>query len=393
MELRGTYKGGGGPDKTILLSAERHNKEAFFILVTYLRQPDDDEFQIGKMAANRGIDYVEVIDSGLIDTGCIFELDRLISKHNIEIVHAHDDKSSLYGLFLKLLNPKIKIMFTNHLFKIYTIKDCGGYVGFTKSWIRRKISLHIMKFYAPPILAVSDATKRLLVQDGIKEPKIEVILNSIDHNSWKNDSVSSTFRKEFNIAKEAFLVGLIGRLGFDKDLPTFLKVAKKVISRYPETKFVLVGEGRTDELEVLKRQCIDDGIEESVIFTGFRSDLKNINSALDLFLMTSTAEGLPNTVLEAMSMEVPVVSTAVDGVPELVVDGETGSLCEIGDVECLAANVIKLIQNEELRASFSSASRKRIEEKFSFDKRLQLIEEYYLNLSTKSTKKMVSSNR
>ena len=60
MELRGTYKGGGGPDKTILLSAERHDKARFFVLVTYLRQPNDDEFRIGQMAANRGINYLDV---------------------------------------------------------------------------------------------------------------------------------------------------------------------------------------------------------------------------------------------------------------------------------------------------------------------------------------------
>lgn len=380
MELRGTYKGGGGPDKTILLSAERHNKTAFFVLVTYLRQPDDGEFQIGKMTANRGINYLEVFDRGLMDIKCVLELNRHIKKYDISIVHAHDDKSSLYGMFLKLLNPKVKIMYTCHLYKIYTINDCGGYIGFFKSWVRRKIALNIMKLYASPILAVSDATKRLLIKDGIKGSKIEVLLNAIDHNFWRKDHISSVFRKELNIDEDVFLIGLIGRLGYDKDLSIFLKVAKEVLFHYPETIFVLVGEGRTDEMEILKRQCIDDGISKSVIFTGFRSDLKNIYSALDIFLLTSTAEGLPNTVLEAMSMEVPVVSTSVDGVPELVVDGKTGFLCGIGAVDNLTEKVIALIENNELRENFSKAARERIKAEFSFDKRLRLIEEYYVRL-------------
>jgi len=67
-------------------------------------QPDDNEFQIGEMAANRGINYVEVIDRRLMDLKCVFKLNRLISINDIGIIHAHDDKSSLYGLFLKLLN-------------------------------------------------------------------------------------------------------------------------------------------------------------------------------------------------------------------------------------------------------------------------------------------------
>jgi len=381
MELRGTYKGGGGPDKTILLSAERHDESRFFVLVTYLRQPDDKEFQIGKMAADKGIHYVEVIDRRLIDVKCILDLSRLISKYNIDILHAHDDKSSLYGLFLKIMNPEIKIMYTCHLYKIYNASDTGGFIGYMNHVIRRKTALYIMKLYASPLLAVSAATKNLLVKDGIKEFKVKVLLNSIDHNFWKRERLSSTFRKELNISEDAFLIGLIGRLGYDKGIPTFLKVAGKVLSHHPGAVFVLVGEGRLNEVDLFKKESENLGIDKSVIFAGFRSDLINIYSSLDLFLMTSLAEGLPNTVIEAMSMEVPVVSTAVDGVPELVVDGETGFLCDIGDVDTLAKKVVELIENETLRNSFSKAARKRIEEKFSFERRLQLIEGYYLNLS------------
>ncbi|MHC4269626.1 MAG: glycosyltransferase [Planctomycetota bacterium] len=386
MELRGTYKGGGGPDKTILLSAERHNKTRFFVLVTYLRQPDDSEFQIGKMVANKDIDYVEVIDRRLIDIKCILELKSLISKHKIDIIHTHDEKSLLYGILLKILKPKVKILYTCHLHKIYTVRDTGGYIGFIKSWVRRKITINIMKFYPPPILAVSDATKKLLVKDGIKKSKIDVLLNSIDYNFWEKEPYLSTFRKELNIGAETFVIGLIGRLGYDKDLPTFLKVARKTLLHYPDTIFVLVGEGRTNEMDMLKRQCVEDGMDKSVIFTGFRSDLKNIYSALDLFLMTSTAEGLPNTVLEAMSMGVPVVSTSVDGVPELVIDGKTGYLCRIGAVDNLTEKVKVLIENNELRECFSKASRERIKVEFSFDKRLRLIEEYYTTLHSNDHK-------
>lgn len=377
MELRGTYKGGGGPDKTILLSAEQHNKERFFVLVTYLRSPYDNEFRIGEMAANREINCIEVIDRRLIDVKCIFDLNSLVSKNNINIVHAHDNKSLLYGVFLKILNPKVKIMYTCHLYKKYMLKDTGSYIDLISHWFRRKIALNIMKIYASPLLAVSSATKNILVADGFKESRIKVLLNAIDHTFWKKDIDSSTFREEFNINGETFIIGLVGRLGYDKDLHTFLKVAKRAFSAYPETIFVLVGEGRKDEMEILKKQCIEDGIDKSVIFTQFRSDLINIYSALDLFLMTSTAEGLPNTVLEAMSMEVPVVSTSVDGVPELVIDGKTGFLCEIGDVENLAKRTMELVENKELRERFSRAARERIEKEFSFDKRLRLIEGYY----------------
>ncbi len=115
MELRGTYKGGGGPDKTILLSAAKHDKNRFFILVTYLRNPNDDDFQIGDMAKRMGVsDYIEVFDRSMFDVKCLFQLHSLAKKNNIQIIHIHDLKTTLLGFLLKVLNPRAKIMHTAH---------------------------------------------------------------------------------------------------------------------------------------------------------------------------------------------------------------------------------------------------------------------------------------
>src|SRR6185369_16178643 len=101
MDLRGTYKGGGGPDKTVLNSAARDDPARVHVLVTYLRQPGDSEFQIPQMARRLGINYVDVIDGGTLDWACLRKLKELLRIHRLDVIHAHDDKTLFYAWLLK----------------------------------------------------------------------------------------------------------------------------------------------------------------------------------------------------------------------------------------------------------------------------------------------------
>ena len=234
-----------------------------------------------------------------------------------------------------------------------------------------------MKRYLRPVMAVSGATKEQLRRKGFKKDEILVLYNGIDISTWQKKNGRPVLRDELKLSEKDFLIGTVARIDYQKDFPTFFKVAKLVIARIPNTKFVIVGDGKAEELSNLKQDIRKLGLEKHIYFTGHRNDLLNIYSSFDLFLMTSIMEGLPNTVLEAMSMEVPVVSTAVAGVPELVDDGSTGYLSRIGDAESLADQVITLLTNHNLRDDFSRAGRKRLEKYFSFKDRVKKLEDLY----------------
>ena len=367
MELRGTYKGGGGPDKTILLSAVKHDKKRYYILVIYLREPKDNDFQIGAMVARLGVaNYVEVLDRSKLDLKCLVELNRLLRSNNIQIIHVHDPKTILLGFLLKLLNPKIKIMYTAHGWMLNTDYDR----------LKQKLEFLMLRSY-PMHIAVSEATKKLMIESGIKPDTIKVLYNSIDTDYWKNDGSLSTVREEFGLSNKSLIVGTVGRLSQEKGLPTFFKVVRNVINVYPNACFLIVGDGKGTIVDDLHQLVKEMGISGSVIFTGHRTDLRNIYLSFDLFLTTSLTEGLPNTVLEAMAIEVPVVATRVGGVPELVVDGQTGILCDTDDVDGITEVVLGLLSDFRQRQEFALNGRKRIVEKFSFDKRLESIETYY----------------
>jgi glycosyltransferase involved in cell wall biosynthesis len=286
MELRGTYKGGGGPDKTILLSAAKHSTRDFFVLVTYLRDPSDHDFQIGNMASFYGVpDYIEVMDRSMLDMICVAELNTLIKKHSIEIIHVHDLKTTLLGVILKMINPRVKIMHTAHGWIIHSKVDL----------IKQKLQYALLRCY-PVHISVSEATRSVMIKSGIPADSIQVIYNSIDTRYWQKGNGIPSLRNEYGIQSHSMVIGTVGRLSREKDLPTFFNVAKRIISQYPDTVFFIVVDGKADIVEELKELLNVMGLTNNIILAGHRTDLLNVYASFDLFLMTSLTEGLPNTV-------------------------------------------------------------------------------------------------
>ena len=377
MDCRGTYKGGGGPDKTVLLSAAMHDQKKLFVLVTYLRDPNDHEFQIEQRARDMGLDYIDVFDRKLLDFGCIKQLVELAKKHNINVIHAHDDKTSMYAYFMRRSLPGVKVMYTCHLYSVYQKADFNSYLDYLKFSLRKYARFFFLSQSARPILAVSYSAKMALVRDGLKAEQVHTVHNGIDTDKWRRVNGNPVLRDELSLPADAVLVGTVARIAFQKDLPTFYRVALKVKEACPRAFFVIVGDGGGDELAKAKAEAQKFGVSDFLTFTGHRNDLLDVYASFDIFLMTSISEGLPNTLLEAMAMGIPVVSTAVDGVPEVVEEGVSGFLTNFGDVARLSSQLLRLIEDPELHLQFSQAGRRRIEEKFCFSRRVRLMEEYY----------------
>ena len=377
MDLRGTYKGGGGPDKTILNSAARHDSARVHVLVTYLRQPGDTEFQIPEMARRLGVNYVDVPDDNMLDRTCLHKLKGLLLDHELTVLHAHDEKSLLYAWLLKCMKPRLKIMYTCHSHPMYGREAFTSIMGYLKFKLRQKIQIFLMMRYQKPIITVSHDTKKRLIMNGLGDKDVAVLHNGIDLSAWQKSNARQLFRNELSIPDDGFLVGTVARITFDKDLPTFYRVAQEVAARVPKVTFVIVGDGNGDELERAREDISKRGLGQLIRFTGHRNDLKDIYSSFDVFLMTSLTEGLPNTLLEAMAMGIPAVSTEVGGVPELLEAGKSGFLAPVGDSTGLAEHVISLLKDPKLRESCGDASRKRVEKHFSFERRVRLMEDYY----------------
>ncbi|GFO53866.1 hypothetical protein GMSM_08730 [Geomonas sp. Red276] len=377
MELRGTYKGGGGPDKTVLNSAARHDPDKVEVLVVYLRQPKDSEFAIPAMAKRLGLRYLDIEDGRLCDLRCLRRLAGLIEEHRIEVLHAHDDKTLLYGWLLSLARPALRIVCTCHSHAVRRRQELPSLKRFLAFKARQRVQIFLMRRFLPPVLTVSSDTKSRLVANGLKPDKVAVLTNGIDPVAWSRGQGSPVLRRELGIGPGGLLVGTVARITPEKDLGTFYRVAAAVVRELPGTVFVVVGDGYGNELELARREVAKLGLAEVVRFTGHREDLADVYLSFDLFLMSSVSEGMPNTMLEAMSMGVPVVATRVGGIPEVLEHGVDGYLAPAGAVEELAAHVVTMLRSPALRDRCAALSREKVERQLSFEARVRRMEQYY----------------
>ncbi|WP_447859191.1 glycosyltransferase [Nitrospira calida] len=371
LEVRNTYKWGGGPDKTILLSASLHNRDRVVPVVAYIRDVRDRDFAITRKARELGLTYYEIPERGKFDPSVLLTLRKLIVKHDINLVHPHDYKSDLFCYLVSRLLRKrpLALISTAHNWAMMGLRG----------ELYRRLDLFVMRYF-DHLIAVSDATKSAMVNAGLPSEKITVIHNAVDTTVWA-PRVANTFRSEFGLEGVFPLIGYVGRITEEKNLKMWLRVAANIAQRYPEARFVIVGDGASPRLHTeLQKLATALNIADRVVFTGYRQDLQNVYAALDVFFMTSCREGLSNSILEAMAMGLPVVATDVGGTRELIENGNSGYLLPVGDSTGMTEALINLLGDPCLRTQMAMAARKRTEERFSFQLRLRRIEALYEQL-------------
>lgn len=381
MDFRGTYKGGGGPDKTVLNSAAQHDPDKVNVKVVYLRQPNDQQFSIPEMARQLGVTCTVLVDRGLLDLGCLRQLLGIIRTHQVQVVHSHDDKTLLYAWLLFLLRPGLRLMHTCHSHSVMERDDFSTLRQYLAYRLRRRVLAFLMQRHHKPIITVSHDTRHRLIAAGLSHHEIVVLHNGIDLVQWQRAKGKPVLRDELSMKPDECLVGTVARITPEKDLTTFYQVAAAVARRIPAVRFVVVGDGYGDELLRARQEVEQLGLSGLIHFTGHRSDLHNVYASIDIFLMTSRTEGMPNTLLEAMAMETPSVATGVGGIPELLTPDSGGFLAEVGDVDGLSAAILNLLADPLQRQISGQACRRRVEQQFAFSSRVALMEAYYTSFA------------
>jgi glycosyltransferase involved in cell wall biosynthesis len=220
---------------------------------------------------------------------------------------------------------------------------------------------------ADRVLVVSESMARSLVARGLQAGKVRVV-----HNACLIEGVSSD---EAHVTPKEPIIGVVGRLSPEKGVEVALRVFELVRRRVPSAQLYVVGEG--PERVALEEDARRLGLGDSVVWLGYQEDLKRLYSRMSVFLLPSRSEGLPNVVLEAMALGLPVVATAVGGVPEVVTDGRSGFLTSSEDVEGLARRVADLLEDEPLRQRLAQDALHDVRSRFSLGARLSALEQIY----------------
>jgi len=319
--------------------------------------------------------HLEPIDlSNRYNPKTTLRLSNMIKKNDIQIVHTQGSRGNFFGRFAAHF-AKVPIIISS--LALLITRDSHSDVN----KLKRKVYIQFDKFtstYVDCFLVLSEFHREALISDYKIEPcRITKVYNGIELDEFESGN-GYPIMEEFNVSSSNPLIGIIGRLVFEKGLPFLLQAIPKVTEIFPDARFLIVGDGplRTELEDLVSRL----NIYENCIFTGFRRDIPDILSAIDMLVMSSLYEGMPMVILEAMAASRPIIATNVGGIPELVKDGETGILVLPKDVDALAESIIHLLKSKEKAKQMGLAGRKRVEEHFDVNVMVRKTEEVYQEL-------------
>jgi glycosyltransferase involved in cell wall biosynthesis len=226
------------------------------------------------------------------------------------------------------------------------------------------------------VIAVSRGAADFLVHGkGYPPGKIVVVPNGRDLTRFARGAHRETVRKELGLDVDAPVVGVVGRLETQKGHVHLLEAWPAVVTAHPDARLLIVGEGSLREVLAERARALH--ATDSVIFTGFRSDVPRVLDAIDVLALPSLHEGMPLTAIEAAAAGRPVVATAVDGTPEVVRDGETGALVPPADPPALARALLALLDDPAAVARMGREAHRWARERFDIEAHVEATARVY----------------
>jgi glycosyltransferase involved in cell wall biosynthesis len=362
FHLRTISGKGGGPEKT-LLNSPRFLADRYDMRLAYIRPEGDPEYDMPQRAEQMGVHLVDIPERSGLDPRTLWRLAREIRAFRPHLLHAHDYKTNVLGILL------------GRLFRTRVLTTMHGYV--TRSprleryyaidrWALRRMD---------HVIAVSKDLLHYLQELGVPASRCSLIENAIDTEQYRRQWSVAEAKRRLGQAPVRLVLGAVGRLSAEKGFDVLIRSVGQLIEEGLDVSLLIAGEG--SERARLQELVENLGLGERVKVLGYCSDTRELYQALDIFVLSSLREGLPNVLLEAMALEVPVVATRIAGVPRLVEDGVNGVLVEPGDVEGLTSAVRRLASDPELRLRLGQAGRRRIEQGYSFAVRMEKIRRVY----------------
>lgn len=299
----------------------------------------------------RGLPYHSETLSGELDALSALRIARFAAEHEYGILYLHSAHALSVGIAARLFNRNLRTI---------AVRRVDFSIG-RNPLSRFKYTTGLLD----RIVAISENIRDVLVRDGIAPERIEVIRSGIDVHRFDGFTADPSFRSKLGIPESAVVVGTVAGMVGHKDYPNLLKAAEQVVAAEPDVFFVAAGSG--PEEAAVHRLAKELSLGGRFMFLGERDDVGAVLKSMDVFVLASKLEGLGTSVLDAMSVGLPVVGTTAGGIPEMVEVGVNGLLVPSEDPSALAAAVLELARNGELRAKLGRGSLGRVDE---FDYRL-----------------------
>jgi glycosyltransferase involved in cell wall biosynthesis len=298
-----------------------------------------------------------------LDWRAVTQLLAVCRREQVAIWHGHDYKSNALGLLLRRFWP-MRLVTMVH--------------GWGKETRRTRLYYAIdracLRHYDAVIAVSSDLHQRSL-ESGVPSERCILLENGVDTQQFTRTRAREYVKELFGVPAARLLIGAVGRLSEEKGFDLLIRAVNQLIAKGADVELRIAGEG--DQHGALQELIRSLGQEDRICLIGFQSDTRPFFEAMDVFALSSIREGLPNVVLEAMAMGVPVVATRVAGVPRLIEHEKNGLLVDIGDTNQMAAALARLMADRDHRNRLAAAGRSTVEHRHSFQRRMERIREIY----------------
>jgi glycosyltransferase involved in cell wall biosynthesis len=287
---------------------------------------------------------VHHLGRGRFDPRIVSDLVALARRRRARILHVHGYAAADFGRLAARLGGAALVLHEH-----FADPRMPGYQG---------LADRVLAPFTDRAIAVSESTREFLVRERhVPARKVRLIWNGAPLGEFApvTPERAAATRAELGLPERAPVVGSIARLSEQKGHRFLLDAAARVLAARKDVRFLIVGDG--DQWDALHEQARVLQIAERVVFAGHRTDVPALLGACDVFCISSTYEGTPLTLFEAMASGQAIVSTAVDGCRELLREGETGLLVPPRDAQALAAALLRALDDPALRARLSAAAR------------------------------------
>lgn len=354
--------GYGGQERRVILECRGLKEKGHYIALACRA-----EAKIRDWAQKEGLDVFTIPFRNAFDIGSIFKLVKIIKENNIEIVNTHSGIDSwCSGIAAKLSRVPVLIR-TRHL----------------NLPLKRNI-FNFIHYFPDMIITCGENMRINLIENcGFPPKKLISIPTGVEEKFFKIKRDMQN-KVNYGIKESSPVIVNVGILRSVKGHEITLKAFKLVSEIIPEAILMLVGDGPSKQK--LINEVKDLNLNKKVIFTGFLEDPSEIFSFADVNVISSWSEGLPQSLLQALAAGVPTVATAVGGIPEVLINNETGITVEPGDYKSISEAILKILKNYEWACDMTRKGREILIEKYSEDVMIGKLEDLYYELLEQKSK-------
>lgn len=339
--------GKGGMEQLLLNHARSADRAVFSYRAAYIV---DRPHSVIADLRNEGVPVRRLGNGRFFDPRWVLDLLAELEEGRVDILHVHSPlPGAVARVVLRLVRSRVRVVTTEH-------NRWDHYARLTR-WMNR--ATFGLNDAALAVSADCRSTMPARIQARVKVLEhgidAEAVLSSLDQRTQ--------VRNALGIADDAIVVGTVANLREQKNYPLMLAAAKHVLAEHPNVVFLAVGQGPLKDS--LNQLHLELGLGDRFRFLGFRSDATDVMAAFDIFFLGSRFEGLPVALMEAMALGLPIVSTAVGGIPEMVTDGHEGRLVAEGSESELTRALMEVIGDAHLRDRYGRQSRATALQRFS----------------------------